>query len=355
MVAMLNGEIYNVKELQDLLAGRGHRLASRGDTELIPHLYEEFGLDFVDHLRGMFAIALWDQGAQRLVLVRDRLGKKPLHYWEHNSGLAWASELKALLVDPRLPRRPDLVAINHYLSYQYVPAPWTAVLGVRKIPPAHMLVSEGGHVDLRRYWHLQYASRGTVDRRTDSDLAAELREQLTDAVRVRMVSERPIGAFLSGGLDSSSVVAAMRHAGVEDIKTFSIGFEDDQFNELPHARRVAERYGTDHHEHVVSPDVADLVPRLARMFDEPYADSSAIPSWYLAEMARRDVVVDLNGDGGDAGVGWLPEVHHQPPGSPGEVPRSSRIGAETCGRCPSPARTPRAARGQDLEGSSGVR
>ena len=303
VVAMLNGEIYNVVELRRMLIGRGHRLASDGDTELVPHLYEEFGVDFVHHLRGMFAIAVWDLPRRRLVLVRDRLGKKPLYYRSHPGGLAYASELKSVLVDPRVERRPDLVAINHYLTYQYVPAPWAAVEGVQKLPPGHLLVVEGGQPRVRRYWNLQYAPAGTDSPQTDDELAEILRERLIESVRLRMIGERPVGAFLSGGLDSSSVVAAMRRAGVSDIRTFSIGFENEKFNELPHARRVAERYETEHHELVVNPDVADLLPKLSRMFDEPYSDSSAIPSWYLAEMTRREVVVALNGDGGDEALG----------------------------------------------------
>lgn len=307
VVAMMNGEIYNTAELQELLKSRGHALVGTGDTELLPHLYEEFGLDFVQHLRGMFAIAIWDQRNKKLVLVRDRLGKKPLYYWHRDGKISWASELKGLLVDPRLPRRADLVAINHYLSFKYVPAPLSAIEGVKKLSPAEMLVMTDGDVSIHRYWNLHYAHEGIQVAKTDHELAHELRENLIDSVKVRMIGERPVGAFLSGGLDSSSVVAAMRHAGVSDIKTFSIGFEEDEYNELPHARRVAEKYETDHHELIVRMDVPSLVPRLATMFDEPYADSSAIPTWYLSEMTRKEVVVALNGDGGDemlAGYQW---------------------------------------------------
>ncbi len=307
IVAMMNGEIYNTSELRQLLTSRGHQVVGTGDTELLPHLYEEFGLDFVQHLHGMFAIALWDKRLKRLVLVRDRLGKKPLYYWLRDGKISWASELKALLADPRLPRRPDLTAINHYLSFKYVPAPLSAVENVNKLPPAHMLVMADGGVKIHRYWRLNYAPQGVELAKTDADLTEELRANLIDAVKVRMISERPVGAFLSGGLDSSAVVAAMRHAGVDDIKTFSIGFDEDEYNELPHARRVAERYETDHHELIVRMDVTDIVPRLATMYDEPYADSSAIPTWYLSEMTRKEVVVALNGDGGDealAGYQW---------------------------------------------------
>jgi asparagine synthase (glutamine-hydrolysing) len=303
VVVMLNGEIYNVAELQDLVTSRGHKLASHSDTEVIPHLYEEFGLDFVTHLRGMFAISLWDSSTQRFVLVRDRLGVKPLYFWPREQSLSYASELKALLVDERLDRTADPVAINHYLSYTYVPAPLSAVSGVHKLEPGHMLVWQNGQVATHRYWQLNYAPSGKQDPRSDEELVAELRERLIESVELRMISERPVGAFLSGGLDSSAVVGAMREAGVTDIKTFSIGFEEEKFNELPYARQVAERFQTDHHELIVKPEASDIVPLIATMFDEPYADSSAIPSWYLAEMARQHVVVALNGDGGDEALG----------------------------------------------------
>ena len=303
VVVMLNGEIYNIAELQDLVTSRGHKLASHSDTEVIPHLYEEFGLDFVEHLRGMFAIALWDKTTQRFLLVRDRLGVKPLYFWPRGQHLSYASELKALLADERLERTADPIAINHYLSYTYVPAPLSAVKGVHKLEPGHMLVWQHGKVNTHRYWHLDYAPSGKVDPRSDAELVTELREKLIESVRLRMISERPVGAFLSGGLDSSAVVGAMRAAGVADIKTFSIGFEEEKFNELPYARQVAERFQTDHHELIVKPEASDIDPRIATMFDEPYADSSAIPSWYLAQMARQHVVVALNGDGGDEALG----------------------------------------------------
>jgi asparagine synthase (glutamine-hydrolysing) len=299
---MLNGEIYNVAALRTLLEQRGHSLASASDTECIPHLYEEFGLSFVDHLRGMFVISLWDRDAKRLILVRDRLGKKPLYWSEVGGDLIFGSELKALLVDPAVPREADPVAISHYLTYQYVPAPRAAVKGVNKLPPAHLLVRDGSGTHVKRYWSLEYAPVGT-SAPEDGELVEQLRERLLDAVRVRMISERPIGAFLSGGLDSSAVVAAMHKIGASNIRTFSIGFDEASHNELPYARRVAERYGTDHEEWVVRPEAVDIIPRLARAFDEPYADSSAIPSWYLAEMTRQHVVVALNGDGGDEALG----------------------------------------------------
>jgi asparagine synthase (glutamine-hydrolysing) len=302
VVVMLNGEIYNVQPLRRMLEQRGHTLANASDTECIPHLYEEFGLSFVDHLRGMFVISLWDRRAKRLVLVRDRLGKKPLYWTEAGGGLVFGSEMKALLVDPAIPREADPVAINHYLTYQYVPAPWAAVRGVHKLPPAHLLVRDESGTRIQRYWSLDNAPVGTTAP-DDRELVEQLRERLLDAVKVRMISERPLGAFLSGGLDSSAVVAAMHKIGASDIRTFSIGFDEETHNELPYARRVAQRYGTQHEELVVRPEALDVIPRLARSFDEPYADSSAIPSWYLANMTRRHVVVALNGDGGDETLG----------------------------------------------------
>lgn len=321
VICMLNGEIYNVRELQRLLRERGHRLASESDTECIPHLYEEFGLDFVQHLRGMFAIAIWDRRTQQLILVRDRLGKKPLYYWHRGERLSYGSELKAILADPDLPRVADPVAISHYLTFQYVPAPWSAVQGVKKLPPGHLLVLRGDEAEIRRYWSLDYAPSGVRDERTDDELVEELRENLRESVRLRMISERPLGAFLSGGLDSSAVVAAMSQVGVERIKTFSIGFDEESHNELPYARRVAQHYGTDHHELVVKPDALDVIPRLAASFDEPYADSSAIPSWYLADMAAKHVVVALNGDGGDEALGGYARYQRFLTGSGRRLPR----------------------------------
>lgn len=302
VVAMLNGEIYNVEALQRMLTQRGHVLANASDTECIPHLYEEFGLAFVDHLRGMFVISLWDRRTNRLVLVRDRLGKKPLYWTDIGGELAFGSEMKSLLIDPGIPREADPVAISHYLTYQYVPAPWGAVKGIKKLPPGHLLVSDEDGTRIHRYWSLEYAPAGSTAP-DDTELVAQLRERLLDAVKVRMLSERPLGAFLSGGLDSSAVVAAMHKIGASEIRTFSIGFDEESHNELPYARRVAERYGTEHEELIVRPDAAEIIPRLARSFDEPYADSSAIPSWYLAEMTRQHVVVALNGDGGDEVLG----------------------------------------------------
>ncbi|MFC0863434.1 asparagine synthase (glutamine-hydrolyzing) [Sphaerimonospora cavernae] len=296
IVAVFNGEIYNYPELRRELAAKGHRLRGRGDSETLVHLYEEHGADLVHRLRGMFAFAIWDRTRQRLLLVRDRVGKKPLYWRADGTTIHFASELKSLAQDPRMARGIDLVALHHYLTYQYVPAPWSIYEGVRKLSPGHLLIWERGRVTVRRYWSLDRTGGGRVDEREAEE---QLRELLLDATRIRMVSERPIGAFLSGGIDSSAVVAAMALQSSEPVKTFCIGFEDSRYDERNKARMVADRYGTDHHELVVSTDLLDILPRLAWQFDEPFADSSAIPSFYVAQLSRRHVTVALNGDGGD--------------------------------------------------------
>ncbi|MEV0231180.1 asparagine synthase (glutamine-hydrolyzing) [Nonomuraea sp. NPDC050786] len=296
VVAVFNGEIYNFPELRRELLSRGHRLSSSGDSECLVHLYEEYGDDLVHRLRGMFAFAIWDRPRQRLLLARDRVGKKPLYWHADHSSIRFASELKSLLLDPAVPRDVNLVALHHYLTYQYVPAPWSITEGVRKLAPGHLLVWEGGTAEVRRYWQLDSTPRPVADERAEEE---RLRELLLEATRIRMVSERPLGAFLSGGIDSSAVVAAMAMQTSERIKTFSIGFEDPRFDERGYARSLAKHYGTDHHEFVVSPDLLDMLPRLAWHFDEPFADYSAIPSFYVAQLSREHVTVVLNGDGGD--------------------------------------------------------
>ena len=303
ITSVFNGEIYNFREIQGRLRASGHRLASESDSECIPHLYEQYGPDLVHQLRGMFSIAVWDSGERTLLLARDRVGKKPLYYFEDGSRLWFASELKALLVNPRVPREVDPVALDHYLTYQYVPHPMSIFKGVRKLPPGHRLIWRDGVSTVERYWSLEYANRTEVVSESEEALAGELRDKILDATQARMISERPLGAFLSGGLDSSAVVAAMARVSNAPIKTFSIGFDDESYNELKFARQVADLYGTEHHEMIVKPDIENVLPKIARMFDEPFADSSAVPSFYLAEMARREVVVALNGDGGDEAFG----------------------------------------------------
>jgi asparagine synthase (glutamine-hydrolysing) len=289
-----NGEIYNHADLRRDLAARGHAFRSRSDAEVILHGYEEWGDDIVKRLRGMFAFAIWDRDRERLLLARDRLGKKPLVYWEAAGGLVFASELQALLADRTVPRLPDRTAIHHYLTFQYVPAPLTAFQGVRKLPPAHVLVFENGASRIERYWRLRFAPPHAM---SEEDAADELLRRLREAVRIRLMSDVPLGAFLSGGLDSSTIVALMAECG--PVQTFSVGFEEQEFSELRFARMVADRYATDHHEHVVRPRAADVLPKLVDHYGEPYADSSALPTYYLSQMTAAAVKVALNGDGGD--------------------------------------------------------
>ncbi|HEX6469622.1 MAG TPA: asparagine synthase (glutamine-hydrolyzing) [Streptosporangiaceae bacterium] len=295
VAAVFNGELYNFPELRADLLRKGHRFTSDGDTECLVHLYEEYGDDLVGRLRGMFAFAVWDRRRGRLLLARDRIGKKPLYWRSHGGSLSFASELKSLLQDPGLPREVDLVALHHYLTYQYVPAPWSILPEVSKLPPGHRLVWQDGACEVRRYWRLDCTPRDCGE----DEAAARLRELLLDATRVRMVSDRPLGAFLSGGIDSSAVVAAMARQSSSRVKTFSIGFDARGFDERRYARMLAKRYDTEHHEMVVTPSALAILPTLTWHFDEPFADSSAIPSFYVAQLSRAHVAVVLNGDGGD--------------------------------------------------------
>lgn len=292
----LNGEIYNFEALRDSLRKKGHTFRTRSDTEAIVHAYEEYGADCAKHLRGMFAFALWDAKAERLILGRDRLGKKPLLYASLGGGLVYASEMQALVRGLDALPAVSVGALGDYLAYGYVPAPATIFDGVRKLPPGHVLVWEGGHTRLERYWTLSYRPKLRLD---EAEAEAELERRLGEAVRIRLIADVPLGALLSGGVDSSVVVALMSRFSSAPVKTFSIGFEDAAFDELSHARRVAEQYSTDHHEFVVRPDAAEVLPTLVRHYGEPYADSSAIPTYYVSKLARTHVTVALNGDGGD--------------------------------------------------------
>jgi asparagine synthase (glutamine-hydrolysing) len=291
-----NGEIYNHLELRADLERRGHHYRSTSDTETVLHLYEEHGRDCVTYLRGIFAFALWDGRQRHLLLARDRFGQKPLLYAETSDGLTFASEIKSILQDPAISRDVDEVALHHYLTYGYVPAPWTAFCQIRKLPPASTLFWEDGRISVERYWTLRYTPKLEIG---EEEAARQLLNLLREATRMRLMSEVPLGAFLSGGIDSSAVVMLMAEAMGERVKTFSIGFDDQSFNELPYARRVAERYGTDHHEFIVTPDALAVLPELVWAYGEPYADSSALPTYYVARETRRHVTVALNGDGGD--------------------------------------------------------
>jgi asparagine synthase (glutamine-hydrolysing) len=297
VVVVLNGEIYNYRELREELAAKGHRFASRTDTEVIVHLYEELGDECVSRLRGMFAFALWDRARERLMLARDRVGKKPLFYSASADALWFASEAKSILQDPEVPREIDLDAIDSFLHFQYVLNPKSAFSALRKLPPAHLLVWQRGRVVTRRYWKLSYSPDDQYS--SESEVHERLREELLEATRLRLRSDVPLGAFLSGGVDSSSVVAAMARLSSSPVKTFSIGFDVAGFDETRYAREIAELFGTDHHEFRVEPKAIEILPKLVWHYGEPFADQSAVPSFYLAELTRRHVTVALNGDGGD--------------------------------------------------------
>jgi asparagine synthase (glutamine-hydrolysing) len=292
-----NGEIYNFPELRGQLERRGHRFRSSCDTEVIAHLYEEEGPACVRSLRGMYALALWDEKHKTLLLARDRLGIKPLYYACDGKRLLFGSELKPLLtagLEPRL----DLQALHDYLSLSYVPAPSAIFRGVRKLPPGHLLLCQDGQVRVERYWQVSQPSAGPWDG-DETALTDELYGLLCDAVRSHLTSDVPLGVFLSGGMDSSAVVALMREVSGGPIKTFSVGFPEKSFNELEQARLVARRFATDHHELIVTAKAAEIVPQLAHYFDEPFGDSSALPVYYLSRFARQSITVALSGDGGD--------------------------------------------------------
>jgi asparagine synthase (glutamine-hydrolysing) len=291
-----NGEIYNFQELRVELVARGHKFRTTSDTEVIVHAYEEYGRDCLTRFRGMFAFALWDTRTRTLLLARDRVGKKPLYYYRGPDRFVFGSEIKALLADPAVPGEPDPVALDHYLALQYIPAPLTAFRGIRKLPAAHWLALHDGHVEIGQYWKLRYTPKRIISMR---DAIAELQWHLAEAVRLRLVSDVPLGAFLSGGIDSSAVVAHMAQALDGPVRTFAVGFAEAAFDERPFARMVAERYGTAHTELVVDAPVADILPRLVWYYDEPLGDASAVPSYAIAALTRQHVTVVLNGDGGD--------------------------------------------------------
>jgi asparagine synthase (glutamine-hydrolysing) len=292
-----NGEIYNHHDVRRELERRGHRYATRSDTETILHAYEEYGTDCVKHLRGMFAIAIWDAPRGRLFLARDRLGKKPLYYQHDGRRLAFGSELKAILALPDVARRLNAQALVDYVAWGYVPDPETIFEGIAKLPPAHWLTLDDGGLRIERYWDVEYTTPAHAE--PEAFYIDRALEILDEAVRIRLMSEVPLGAFLSGGTDSSVVVALMAKHSREPVKTFSIGFEEPEYNELAYARRVAEHFRTDHYEEIVRPDAEKDVLALVRQFDEPFADSSMLPTYYVSRMARRRVTVALSGDGGD--------------------------------------------------------
>ncbi len=293
---MLNGEIYNYPELWRELEGKGHRFSTRSDTETIVHLYEEYGEDCFQKLRGMFAIALWDSEKRKLLLARDRVGKKPLFYAADSKRILFGSELKVLLAADGLSREIDREALSDYFSFGYIPSPKTIYRAARKVKPGHYLVASEGRVREVCYWDISFAK---VENRSEDEWCELLRHQLCEATRVRLMSDVPLGAFLSGGVDSSSIVAMMSKLMRRPVTTCSIGFEEKEFNEAGYARQVAQIFKADHHEETVRPSALEILEKLVWHYDEPFADSSAIPTYYVSRVARRHVTVALGGDGGD--------------------------------------------------------
>jgi asparagine synthase (glutamine-hydrolysing) len=293
---VFNGEIYNFRELRRELEAAGHHFYTATDTEAIVHAYEQWGAAAIGRLRGMFGLAIWDARSRTLLLARDRIGIKPLHYAEVNGRLYFGSEIKSLLCAPDLPRDLDFDALDHYLSFLYTPPDGSIFRHVQKLPPGHLLSWCDGRVTIEPYWQQRVDEPFTG---SEADAVAALRVVLTDAVRSHLVSDVPLGAFLSGGIDSSLVIGLMAETSATRVKTFSIGFDEPAFDELEYARVVARHFGTDHHEFVVKPDALSILDQVVMHFDEPFADPSAIPTWYVSEMASRHVTVALSGDGGD--------------------------------------------------------
>jgi asparagine synthase (glutamine-hydrolysing) len=296
IAVVLNGEIYNFRKVRPALEAKGHHFSTQTDTEVIVHLYEEYGVETVQWLRGMFAFALWDGERQRLLLARDRIGKKPLFYAHLSDRLLFASEIKAILQDPEVSTAIDLQALDAYLAFQFIPHPLTIYQAIRKLPPAHRLIWEQGEVTIEPYWRLDFSRKISI---SAGEVSEALRARMLEATDLRLRSDVPLGALLSGGLDSSVVVALMAQAMDQPVKTFSVGFAEEAYNELPYAHQVAQHFATDHHEVLVTADVVGVLPRLVWQYDEPFADKSAVPTFYLAQMASRQVTVVLNGDGGD--------------------------------------------------------
>lgn len=298
VVITFNGEIYNFAELRNELKEKGHIFRSQSDTEVIIHLYEEMGPECVKRLRGMFAFAIWDESKRRLLLARDRVGEKPLYYYKDSNQIVFGSEIVALLQDRSLPVQPDPRALWQYLHLQFIPSPLSGFQGIRKLPPAHYLMVANGEVHIERYWALDYSAK-VHPATSEEELCEMLVSELRTAVRIRQISDVPLGAFLSGGIDSSIVVALMTQFGDAPVKTFSISFGEEAFNEAPFARLVARRLGTDHHEYEVTPNAMEVLPKLIEHYGEPFADPAAIPTYYLSKLARGHVTVALSGDGGD--------------------------------------------------------
>ena len=304
---VFNGEIYNYIELRDQLIQKGHIFKTSSDTEVIVHLYEERGESFVEYLRGMFAIALWDSAKKRLILIRDRLGKKPLYYASCKDSFVFASEIKALLQHPDVPKEIDQEAIVDYFSLLYIPAPKSIFRAIRKLRPAHMLVVDEGGCREKSYWDLSFDE---PEEKTEEGWCEELIRTLEESVRLRLRSDVPLGAFLSGGVDSSAVVALMSAMNSAAINTCSVGFDEKEFDESAYAKSFARRLATEHHEEKVRPNALSILDKLAWHYDEPFADSSAVPTYYVSQAARRHVTVALSGDGGDENFAGYGRYYH---------------------------------------------
>jgi len=307
VILTYNGEIYNFNELKKDLVKKGHVFRSHTDSEVIIHLWEEKGTDCLEYFRGMFAFALWDNNRKTLFLARDRFGQKPLFYHKTDERIVFGSEIKAIMKAPGMRHEPDIEAIHHYLSYQSVPSPYCAFKGVNKLLPAHFLLIKDGHGEPRRYWKLSYRDKLRIEgEKAEAALCEEIIERLRESIRLRLVSDVPLGTFLSGGIDSSIITALMAGLIDQPVKTFSIGFTQDEYNETQYARMVAEQYRTEHHEFIVTPDARAIFPRLVWHYNEPFADSSAIPTYYVSKLAREYVTVVLNGDAGDENFAGYP-------------------------------------------------
>lgn len=294
---VFNGEIYNYQELRENLDKLGHKFYTRSDTEVVIHLYDQYGAEGLQHLRGMYAFAIWDDVEKSLFLARDRVGKKPILYsHQPNGDLIFGSEFQAVLMHPSVTREVDLEAIDSYLSFLCVPAPMTAFKSIRKLEPGHWLKWKDGEIETKRYWQPDFSKKIKI---SEAEAIEETTRILRESTRLRMISEVPLGAFLSGGVDSSAVVALMAQESSQPVKTFSIGFEEQDFSELKYAKRVAEHVGAEYHEFIVRPNALDVIPTLVDHYGEPYADSSAIPTYYVSKETRKHVTVALNGDGGD--------------------------------------------------------
>ena len=292
----LNGEIYNFLELREELEKNGHKFTTKTDTEALVHLYEEKGIDCLQYLRGMFAFCIWDEKKRMLFLARDRVGKKPLVYTENKGDIIFASEIKAILQHPDVTCGIDYKSMDHYLTYGYSFPGRTMFSDIKKLPPAHYLICDNNGIKIKRYWNLDY---GNKFRLRESEYSNLILGNLKEATRLRMISDVPLGALLSGGVDSSAIVAFMSELSSRPIKTFSIGFDEKNYSELEYARLIAKRFNTEHYEFIVKPDVLSILPKLIWHYNEPFGDSSCIPTYYVANMARKHVTVVLNGDGGD--------------------------------------------------------